>query len=648
MTRRPLFQCALASTALVVAGVAVWLALFHRPGDPRLKLFVTGKPPMPVVFTSRSDTSSFRAASELGDYLASSSATLCGSGQPQWQAREGRLRVLTQDGEVRELTWGKRLPDGGMLIDVLSPSVTADGKTVLFAGRREGGRFRIFSVNLDGSDLQQLTGDADDTGCVAMPPLRFAADGSKLTDDARKRADYDDVDPYLLPNGALVFASSRLPDLGGRDRRATQIWIREMNGTPRTLSASRSNDRWPVVSSNYAVLFSLWSRVDDVVSEDGTGLVRHSPPAPGLTAPTDRWANVQISPSAENFAYLVKVREPVWRGRPLFDGGLAFFTPAPGRPDPFTPANEHPEAGPLRVARAATGQVAAAPSSLGVGSEYPALEDAPVLWAPATTSDRRKWSLATPSALPDDRVLVAAAPLGPDGNPSPPAYGLYTLPQGGWSADPSVMGELLPLFDDPELVDGEPVAAYARSLPNSPIRMTNSWDAASVRSLTLLGGRNYSGQAAEVHIEQLTTAQTGQFVGQTPRGGDGRVVPFFAPGSITTISFYASHRDRFDHPEKPVVYGKLEPLLDAAATLVGDGSVRATLPVGAPTLLVGRGADGKVAKAIGAADSTGKKGTFYAYAGDHVSGVRAGGYTFCTGCHTGHTFTTGNHAERVK
>ena len=71
------------------------------------------------------------------------------------------------------------------------------------------------------------------------------------------------------------------------------------------------------------------------------------------------------------------------------------------------------------------------------------------------------------------------------------------------------------------------------------------------------------------------------------------------------------------------------------------------MPVGSPTLLVGMGADGQVVSATGAADAAGRRGKFYAFAGDHVSGTRAGGYHFCTGCHTGHTFG-GVAPERLK
>jgi hypothetical protein len=162
MTRTRLGWLAAAVAVAGLGGAAAYWFAVRDPGDPRLNALVHSKPPVPVVFTSRSEPVSFDAAAPEGEGFAA-------PGQRLWAAREGRLRKLTPDGTVHELTWGKPLPDGGMLIDVMSPSVTLDGDRILFAGRRADGhgRFRLYEVGLDGSDLRPLTGGADDPGCVA-------------------------------------------------------------------------------------------------------------------------------------------------------------------------------------------------------------------------------------------------------------------------------------------------------------------------------------------------------------------------------------------------------------------------------------------------------------------------------------------------
>lgn len=642
--RRPL-AIALIVALVGLSAVLVWFFFLRDTGDPRLRPFVQSPPSYPIVFTSRTEPASFRAASTQADF-SPTGAAVRSPGQGEWQAREGRLRVLLPSGSVRELTWGKPLPDGGTLIDVMSPSISADARTVYFAGRRadaHGGRFRLYSVRLDGSELKPLTGGEADPGCSALPPVRFTADGSRLPDDARRRLDYDDVDPVEVPPGVIVFASSRTPDAGGRSRRATQLWVKDGDQNPRPLTASRANDRWPFVTSDRSLVFTLWSRLDDVVAADGSGLARYDPPRAGLTAPTDGWLGANIQPTGEAFSHTVKVPEPVWRPRPLFNGRIVFMSPAPKK-NYTTITDEKPETGIMRVAQAEHGRVGWSPSSLAADSEFPKQADPSITYLPTVSADNRRWSMATPSPMPPDRVVLSAAQFGDNDTIAPTAYGLYSARQDNWTAGAL---ELTPLFDDPEFVDAEPVAVYRRAIPDGPLRLPNAWDAKEVKTVRTATGE-ITGPAGKLDARQLTDTASGGFPGQQPKGGEGRIVPNFPAGSIKRIAFYASHRDRFDDPDRTVVRGLLEKLFEVPVDPTGTASAEATMPTGSPTLLVGLGGDGKVVSATGAADSSGKRGKFFAFAGDHVSGMRAGGYVFCTGCHTGHTFTPTLPVESVK
>src|SRR5262249_13595491 len=208
---------------VIGGGVAAYFLFFGKavPEARDLRPFVHSHPPVSLVFASRSSPASLEAAAPEAE----------GSTYPgtiPWAAQEGRLRLLDTDGKVYELTWGRELPAGGTLIDVMSPSVTLDGKRILFAGRKappDAGRWRIYEVSVNGRNLKPLTGGPDDPGCVVAPPMRFALDGTRLADTERRRLDFDDVDPTDLGPSGFAFASSRLPDLG-RDhaRRSTQIW----------------------------------------------------------------------------------------------------------------------------------------------------------------------------------------------------------------------------------------------------------------------------------------------------------------------------------------------------------------------------------------------------------------------------------------
>src|SRR5439155_17090918 len=108
--------------------------------------------------------------------------------------------------------------------------------------------------------------------------------------------------------GGLIFASSRLPDLG-RDhtRRATQIWYRPAGAAaPRPLSANRNNDRWPFLAAGKAVLFSLWSRNRESVTEDLTDIRPVSAGTVYATRPTDNWMAARVYPDGSQFGYAVK------------------------------------------------------------------------------------------------------------------------------------------------------------------------------------------------------------------------------------------------------------------------------------------------------------------------------------------------------
>ena len=371
-----------------------------------------------------------------------------------WAAHEGRLRLLSEDGRLFELTWGRRLPDGSTLIDVMSPSVSLDGQRILFAGRKgENDRWRIYEIGVDGSGLRQLTGGPDDPGCIAVPPLRFKADGSRLSDEQRRKLDYDDVDPADLGPNGFAFASSRLPDLGrDHSRRATQIWAWAPDArAPEPLTANRNNDRWPVLIPGHNVLFSLWSRNREAVAADLSEVRPVSTGGEFATRPTDNWMAAIVMANAAQFGYAIKAAEPVWRPRPLFNGRVAFMT----APTPDSP---------LRLAQADWGYIRTSPSSLAAGEEMPYEGGAERDYGPSKDAQGRDLIAACPSPSPDHSVLFAGAPAGSP----PPSFGIYSVAD-DWKGTTPVP-QLL--FDDPGLVDAEPVAVYPRRFPVEPRRMT--------------------------------------------------------------------------------------------------------------------------------------------------------------------------------
>jgi hypothetical protein len=605
---------------LVAAG---WWHFFAEHGDARLNAFVYARPPVSIVFTSRTEPASLRAAAPSGEVFVY-------PGQRLWQSREGRLRLLTPQGAVRELTWGQALPDGGALIDVMSPSVSLDGRKIVFAGRRadDHGHFRIYEIGIDGRDLRPLTGGPDDPGCTAVPPMRYAADGmTRLPDEERQRIDYDDVDPIYLDSTSTVigFASSRTPDLGrGHARRSTTLWLTHLGSVQKyPLSANRYNDRWPFLLTSGYVGFSLWSHNQEIISADERAVQPSEPGVVGATAPVDMWQGAMIHPAGSVFGALIKPQVPVWRPRPLFNGRIVFMTTFDYAQ--FNP--EAPEVPALRVVQAEAGLLHNAPSSLPVGAVLPAqkgcrLEEAPTM----DSHGRRLGSWATPSPCPTHHVVLAAAA-------APGSYGIYLTSDGAWGdAD----ARLTLLFDDPGLVDAEPVAIYARR--------SSSWGAIPAPAVT-------SGSATgNVFNKALYSFFNGELPGQQTDLGEGPIFDVPPAQSLHSIRVYASRRDQFDDPVRPRVPGSFELLTESRVN--NHTSFGARLPAGVPTVLAGFTQEGRVLRWTTAAkDAQGRQASFYAFAGDHYSAVRPQGKHTCTGCHPGHSALPRggqNHAEQLR
>ncbi|MCP5518075.1 MAG: hypothetical protein H7A45_12555 [Verrucomicrobiales bacterium] len=172
----------------------------------------------------------------------------------------GRLGVLdVATGGVR---WLIDDPDGG----VRDPVVHYDGRTVLFGYRRGGSEhYHLHTIQADGTGLRQLT------------------DG-----------DYDDFEPCWLPDGDIVFVSTRA-------KRWVNCWITQVatlhrcdaqGGNIRAISANIEHDNTPWVLPDGRILYQRWEYVDRsqvdyhhlwTANPDGTGqMVYYGNQHPGV------------------------------------------------------------------------------------------------------------------------------------------------------------------------------------------------------------------------------------------------------------------------------------------------------------------------------------------------------------------------------
>ncbi len=132
----------------------------------------------------------------------------------------GAFRTLVKD------------PTGG----IRDPQVHYDGRKILFSYRKGGEpAYHLYEINVDGSGLRQLTNGPD-----------------------------DDIEPCYLPDGGIVFVSSRC-------HRFVNCWFTRVatlyrcdgdGSNVRMLSASIEHDNTPWVMPDGRILYMRWEYVD--------------------------------------------------------------------------------------------------------------------------------------------------------------------------------------------------------------------------------------------------------------------------------------------------------------------------------------------------------------------------------------------------
>ena len=193
-----------------------------------------------VVFVVRDLCPAYQWYATFGEYAdeaqfihAPDGSQLC-----KLNLRTGQVTVLMDD------------PKGGFR----DPRVHYDGQKILFAYRPGGTHhYHLCEINVDGSGFRQLTS-----------------------------GDYDDVDPAYLPDGGIIFASSRCKRFVACNRVPAAIIYRMDGdgGNIRCLSANTISEDRPAVLSDGRIVYTRWDYTDRdpekfrdlwVMNPDGTG-----------------------------------------------------------------------------------------------------------------------------------------------------------------------------------------------------------------------------------------------------------------------------------------------------------------------------------------------------------------------------------------
>ncbi len=173
----------------------------------------------------------------------------------------GRLLVWWPDGNVTDLT------DGTSLYDVQQPDVSFDGTKVVFSAVTErGAQWHLYEISLDGTGLHQLTIDDRD---IPIPddPLNPGRNEAVF-------GRYGDFGPAYLPDGRIIFTSTRYMTLSGScGQRGQNLYVLDPeSGEMHRRTTERAGAIDPFVLSDGTVVFSHWIDATNMPATDGPGL----------------------------------------------------------------------------------------------------------------------------------------------------------------------------------------------------------------------------------------------------------------------------------------------------------------------------------------------------------------------------------------
>jgi hypothetical protein len=528
-------------------------------------------------------------------------------------ASPGQLVVRDVDGSLRVLIDGA-MPNATSLnlIDVNAPDVSYDGQWIALAGLPQGtydrgpvtnpGAWRIYVMRTNGTGLRRVTPDENRAGITG---------GLQA---------YDDTDPCWLPDGRLVFTSTRWPSYAQYSGvRTSNLYVINSDGSGlHRITAERNGaDRSLVDPVTGKIVFARWWRnhrfpLDSLatVADPAGGFIQKD----GLSA--DR--NLQMTGAGADADYLFRnawhaaTINPDGTGLAMWSGSLRTqsasgndetnhmygggFSAAGELFANYFPMYNMTEAGGFGGIRKFTRLPNPHTPILGITTLSANYVHAS---GPTSYGIYTGPYVTEPDVLPDGRLIVSVAT---DINQD---YGLYVANANG--------SGLTPLYDRAGTTELRARAIRPRPLP--PVIADTVTQVAS--AVPPPAGGPYTGDGTFVFdaVNVYFNAPV-----------DTDIISAPAIGSAARIRFFIDHQRT-----SPGSFPNLDwPILLDDVAVHADGSVRAVAPANVPLFEQLRTSDGKV-------PLTG--GPFQVGAG-HVAGMNYGRpetTARCVGCHMGHS-----------
>jgi hypothetical protein len=526
-------------------------------------------------------------------------------------AAPGKLVIYEPNGSLRVLIDGANPTTASLnLIDVNAPDVSYDGAKIVFAGLPAGnynrgpnnnpGAWRLYVINVDGTGLQQIT--------FSNQNLNLSQFGSA----AGGLGAYDDTDPAWLPDGRIVFSSTRWPSFAHYSgARTSNLYVvnADSGGLHRITAERNGADRPLVDPLTGKIVYARWWRnhrfaINSMatINDSNGGYVQNN----GLSAnrsnqlggPDYLWRNAwqaaTINPDGTGLA--------MWGGAFRNEAGNHVYGGA------FTPEGDLiANFFPMYNMTEAAGFGGLRRYHRGAGTYEPILGITYLTLDYVNPSNPTSYGIfkgayaAEPEVLPDGRLIISWAP---DVNQD---YGLYLANSDGT--------ELTLLYNNPGTSELRARLVAPRPLP--PIIPDTVSQTPSLLPPPAAGPYNQDGT---FEFDALNVYFNGPV--------DMDIVNAPPVGSAAKMRFFIDHQRT-----SPGSFPNLDwPILLSELAIDPDGSVREpNAPANVPLFEQIRAADGTVPLTT---DPFGNNGAA------HVTGMnfgRPGTTARCVGCHAGHT-----------